>query len=84
MRNADFFSKKKGRGVPEGNPMAPEEVRAPIAGEDPKKERQYSTLVFRPSLAPFDEGIVYGDFFPYAPYEDDGDEQWQKMLWIIS
>ena len=26
----------------------------------------------------FDEGIVYGDFFPYAPYEDDGDEQWQK------
>ena len=58
--------------------MAPEEVRAPIARKIPKKERQYLHTGFQAIFSTFDEGIVYGDFFPYAPYEDDGDEQWQE------
>ena len=76
MRNADFLEKgtsgllKESHGSGGG--------QSAYRQEDPKKERQYLHTGFQAIFSTFDEGIVYGDFFPYTPYEDDGDEQWQE------
>ena len=54
---------KKGLVVSWRNPMAPEEVRAPMARKMPSKKGRISTLVLRPSLAPLIKASYMGTFF---------------------